>query len=228
MLTANQKLNRMNLARQSLQILRSRTDPVDAVVAQDESWMFLWDPQKKEATKVWIAPGAPRPQKPRIERSTVKTMLVVFIDQDGVNHREFVPDGVGISAQVYADILDHFLVSFKRKRPQHNRSGTWIFLQDGAPARKSRRVTQWLADHGIKSLPHPGYSPDLNPMDYWFFDRIKSTVKRTRFQTVPDLHQAVDHTISQIPAAQFAHAFNRLQDRLRKCIAAQGAYFKEH
>ncbi len=37
--------------------------------------------------------GEQNTEKVRVERTTVKIMLVIFIDRDGVIYREFVPRG---------------------------------------------------------------------------------------------------------------------------------------
>ncbi len=228
LLTPDQKVRRVAQARAALQQIRSRTRPIDRVVAQDESWMFTWDPAKKEATKEWLRADEPRPVKPRIERSTVKTMLVGFIDRQGVIHREFVPDGHGISSEVYIQILGRFQEALKKSRPGLARSGRWTLLQDGAPAHTACPTRRWLGDHNITTLPHPGYLPDLNPMDYWFFDKLKAAVRGVRYQRVEDLHGAIDAAIKLIPAQEFGTAMDKLPQRLRQCIDNQGAYFIEH
>ena len=176
---------------------------------------------------MWLCPGDPRPQKPRIEQSTVKVMLVVFFDAQGVIHKEFIPNGIGIGGRLYAQILDRFRDSLRCRRHQvwQNRH-SWALLHDGTLAHRSRPANAVLLRHGIQTLPHPGYSPDLSPADYWFFSRVKSVIKGTRFQDVNALIQAANHVISQIPPAEFRTALDRLQPRLRCCIAERGAYFE--
>ncbi len=110
--------------------------------------------------------------------SAVKVMLVVFFDGEGVIHHEFVPNGLGISGPVYRDILDRFRLSLRRKRNGYwlDRN-SWALLHDGAPTHKLRVVQAFLQQHHIQCVPHPGYSPDLSPADYWFFARVKSVLK---------------------------------------------------
>lgn len=86
------------MCHQSLQMLHHRVKPIPItnVIVEDESWIFTWDPESKHACSVWTHPGYPRPQKPRIKQATVKLMLVVFFNMQGVIHKEFVPSGVGI------------------------------------------------------------------------------------------------------------------------------------
>ncbi len=80
----------------------------------------------------------------------------------------------------------------------------------------------------ITQVPHPGYSPDLSPPDYWIFAKLKSLISGQRYQTVQDLQVAIDNAITQIPQEEFRHAMEHYPVRLRKCIAANGAYFEQN
>ena len=45
---------------------------------------------------------------------------------------------------------------------------TAIFQHDCAPCHVAKSVTQWLQDNSVKTLPWPGNSPDLSPIeDMW-------------------------------------------------------------
>ena len=50
--------------------------------------------------------------------------------------------------------------------------GQWHFHQDNAPVHNSILVTDYLTKMGIKTLPHPPYSPDLAPCDFWLFPKL--------------------------------------------------------
>ena len=61
--------------------------------------------------------------------------------------------------------LREFRKRFRRKRPALFKSGPWHFHQDNAPVHYSILVTDYLSKMGIKTVPHPPYSPDLAPCD---------------------------------------------------------------
>ncbi len=75
-------------------------------------------------------------------------------------------------------------------------------------------------------MPHPGYSPDLSPADYWIFRRIKSCLQGIRFDDVDSLLTALHNTISLIEPQEFTAAMDRYLPRLQKCIANNGNYFE--
>ncbi len=227
LLTPAEKARHVDCSREALKQMQARVNPVETVVAEDESWFFCWDPERKQASMQWLADGEKRPEKPRIERTAVKVMLVIFFAKDGVIHREFVPRGHRITSAVYVAVLRHFLGSLQCQRHHlYRRRRTWALLHDGAPAHRAAPTVNFLARCRVRTLPHPGYSPDLSPPDYWIFARIKKDVQGRRFHNVQELQNAVDDSISHITQQEFADAMARYPERLRKCIAAHGCYFE--
>ncbi len=165
LLTQPQKDRRVNLACKALDILENRHEEIemDHLFTEDESWFWVWEPASKQANAQWLAADEGRPQVVRVERSTLKTMLVVFFDKVGVVYREFVPDGRGIGQVLYHQILDRFREAVRRKCPEAWRM-RWGLLHDSAPAHRAIDTVRYLEYHAIPIMPHPGYSPDLSPL----------------------------------------------------------------
>ncbi len=80
--------------------------------------------------------------------------------------------------------------------------------------------------HDVDLHPHPLYSPDLAPCDYWVFNRIKRRIQGERFADVDALKCAVDHEICAIPHGEFSRAIFDLPRRYQACIDAGGDYFE--
>ncbi len=93
LLTQQQKDNRVRQSRRALAVLRRRQNPVEHIIAEDESWFWVWDPDCKRNTCQWLEAGEDRPQKVRQEHSTLKMMLVMCFDREGVVHKEWVLRG---------------------------------------------------------------------------------------------------------------------------------------
>ena len=53
------------------------------------------------------------------------------------------------------------------------KSGQWHFQPDNAPVHNPILVTDYLTKMGIKTFPHPPYSPDLAPCDFWLFSKLR-------------------------------------------------------
>ncbi len=150
-----------------------------------------------------------------------------FFDSKGTIHKECTPRGLGISAEVYLGILERFREQLRRKRPQYwSGEQTWALLHDGAPAHCATDVLDWLADKNIELVPHPGYSPDLSPADYWFFNRVKSCLRGIRFRDADELQTALNNVIFMVDPEEYQAAIDRYLPCLRKCIEANGEYFE--
>ena len=76
---------------------------------------------------------------------------------------------------------------------------------------------------GIKTIPHPRYSPDVGPCDFWLFPRLRGC----RYETIEEMKEAVTKIIDTLTQEGFYGAFKKLLERYNKCIAAGEDYFEE-
>ena len=74
---------------------------------------------------------------------------------------------------------------------------------------------------GIKTVPHPSYSPDLAPCDFWLFSKLRGC----RYETNEEMKEAVTKVIDTLTQEDFHGALQKLLERY-KCIAAEGDYFE--
>ena len=116
--------------------------------------------------------------------------------------------------------------TFRRKRPELFESGQWHFHQDNAPVHKSILVTDYLTQMGIKTVPHPPYSPDLAPCDFWLFPKLKENLRGNRYSTIEDMKEAVTRVQNTLTQEDFQGAFQKLLERYNKCIDVGGEYFE--
>ena len=108
-----------------------------------------------------------------------------------------------------------------RKRPTLFKSGQWHFHQEIAPVHNSILVTDYLTKMGINTVPHPPYSPDLAPCDFWLFPKLRVC----RYETIEAMKETVTKVIDTLTQEDFHVAFQKLLERY-KCIAAGGDYFE--
>ncbi len=156
LLSAAQRLCCVTCAQVALNQM-SRRGNVDHVICADEAWFYTWDPKNRQQNKVWLAPGQPKPDIVCIEQSTPKVMLVAFFDEFGLVHREFIPNGLGMTGLLYLGMVQRMVHAVRRRRPQIFRAGHWGLLHDNAPARRSRAVVDFLHARNITIVHHPGF-----------------------------------------------------------------------
>ena len=78
-------------------------------------------------------------------------------------------------------------------RPELWENQTWMLHHDNAPAHASLLMRSYLAKHQTPVVPHPPYSPDLAPADFFLFPKLKTTLKGRRFQTIEEIQEKCDN-----------------------------------
>jgi len=79
---------------------------------------------------------------------------------------------------------------------------------------------------GWTVVPHPPYSPDLAPCDFFLFLTMKKTLKGKRFATAEEVKTASQEALNNIKLQQFQRCFTQWEKRSDKCIASNGEYFE--
>ena len=75
---------------------------------------------------------------------------------------------------------------------------------------------------GIKTVPHPPYSQDLAPCNFWLFPRLRGY----RYERIEEMKEDVTKVIDMFTQEDFHRAFQKLFKWYHKCIAAGGYYFE--
>ena len=136
-------------------------------------------------------------------------------------YMQWVPTWQTVNKEYYVEVLREFRKRFGRKRPALFKSGQWHFHLDNAPVHNSILVRDYLTQIGIKTVPHPPYSPDLAPCDFWLFPKLRGCC----YEKI-EMKEAVTKVIDILTQEDFHGAFQKLLERHNKCIAAGGDYFE--
>ena len=60
---------------------------------------------------------------------------------------------------------------------------------------------------GIKTVPHPPYSPDLAPCDFCLFPKLKKKTSFCRYERIEEMKEAVTKVIVTLTQEDFKGAF---------------------
>ena len=75
---------------------------------------------------------------------------------------------------------------------------------------------------GIKTVPHPPYSPGLAGCDFCLFPKLRGGC----YVTIEEMKEAVTKVIYTLTQEDFHGAFQKLFERYNKCIASGRDYFE--
>jgi hypothetical protein len=87
-------------------------------------------------------------------------------------------------------------------------------------------VREFLAKHSIPVIPHPPYSPDLDPCDFFLFPRLKRTLKGKRFQDIAEIQLNSTRQLQAIPKQAYQTCVEKWKDCWNCCIQSGGSYFE--
>ncbi len=226
-LTDHQKDVRLRISQDNVRKIENDPGILARLVATDKSWIFTYDPRSKFADMQWTAAGEPRLTKALRGRSRRKTMLILYFDSHGPLLCYFHDDGT-VDSDIYIESLRQLCEAIRRKRPELWKDKSFILLQDNASPHTSLPTADFLfqVDMAESLWPHPQYSPDLSPCDFWAFPILKSLIRGHRFESLEDVKTTVQRTLKEIPLSEYQDCFDKLLLRYKKCVQAGGNYFE--
>jgi len=139
-------------------------------------------------------------------------------------HKEFVPPGQRVNHAFYKDVLEQL-----RKRVQRVRTDIaddWVLHHGNAPAHTALSVREFLAKKNIPVLPHPPYSPDLAPCDFYLFPNLKSKLKGRHFGTMENIQKIVTDELHTLTEKTSGTAMISGKKRWNHCVTSQGSKFE--
>jgi hypothetical protein len=100
-----------------------------------------------------------------------------------------------------------------------------LFMRaDNTRPHTAKLSTQYFNENRMKSAPHPPYSPDLAPSDFYLFGDVKRCLADLSFEDANQILVAVESALEGIEKVTLQTVFLEWMDRLKKCIATNGEY----
>ena len=114
----------------------------------------------------------------------------------------------------------------KTLRKHRGHKARYMLFEDNDPAGyKSSKGVAAKADLGIKAVPSPPYSPDLNPLDYFVWEEIerRMLVNAPRnVETVAAYKKRLRLTALRLPRNGVTRAVRAMPKRMRAVVEAKG------
>ncbi|CAH2001650.1 unnamed protein product [Acanthoscelides obtectus] len=96
------------------------------------------------------------------------------------------------------------------------------------PLNEQRTATaDWYTTISSKNQPHPPYSPDLSPNDFFTFPNIKNRLRGQRFQSPEETVDVFKNAVLDLPANEWSKCFENWFERMQMCINLRGEYFEK-
>lgn len=227
LLTLEQKQQRIDDSERCLKLFtRDKKDFLRRYITTDETWIHHYTPESKRASAEWRGEGKSRPKRPKTQQSAGKIMASVFWDTHGILLIDFLPKGQTINSDYYIALLDRLDDAIKQKRP-HMAKKKPLFHQDNAPIHKAMKTMVKFNDLQFELLPHPPYSPDLAPSDFYLFADLKKMLQGKRFGSDDEVIAATEAYFEAKDKSFYKKGIESLEKRWNDCIAMEGDYVDE-
>ena len=160
-----------------LKHFRAKDDFLLHLVTVDETWVHYYEPENEAQSCQWVGPGSPRLKKFKTQPSAGKVMATVFWDAKGVIMLDFLHKRSTITGVYYANLLDQLITAIREKCRGKLSKGV-LLQQDKARVHTCKVTMDAVERNGYELIPHPAYSPDLAPSDFFLFPNLnKSSAK---------------------------------------------------
>ena len=100
-------------------------------------------------------------------------------------------------------------------------ANTWWLQDDNAPPHRASSVNEFKAATGIRSIPWPSRSPDLNPIEH-VWDMLGRRVRSPQPKSLVDLAARLKAAWDEIPLEQVTNLIDSMPRRIRAVIEAHG------
>ena len=167
-------------------MFRSKEDGfLSRLVTVDETWVHYYKPENKAQSRQSVGPGSPRPNKFKTQPSAGKVMATVFWDAQGIIMLDFLAKKSTITGAYYANYYVH----------------------------TCKIAVDAVEQNGYKLIPHPTYSPDLAPSDYFLFQNLKKDIPGRHFWSNEEVMAAVEEWVRNKDPDFFSSGLMALEHR---------------
>lgn len=222
-LTEENKITRLTIAN-SL-IARNKAEPIiDRIITCDEKWIE-YDNSRRSGQ--WVERGKPGGTMPKKDLHPKKILITVWWTARGIVHIDYLPRGQTITSNVYCHEIDSVHQKLIQRRASLvNRKGV-LLLHDNARPHVALETQRKLHEVNWEALPHPPYSPDISPCDYFLFLSLSNFLANKRFGSEDELKNEVNLFFESKDQNFYSHGMYLLVERWQKIVDSNGDYFIE-
>ena len=101
------------------------------------------------------------------------------------------------------------------------------FHYDNALSHTSNIAQTKKHELGFESLPHPPYSPDLTPSDYYLFPNLKRRQFGRRFESNEEVEWETEGYFGGFGKSYYLEGIEKLKDRWTRCIKLKRKYIEK-
>ena len=191
------------------------------LVTMDETWLYHYDPEKKQQSMEWRQRGSTRPKILRVQKSAGKFLTSIFWNLEGILLIYYLPKGQNIKADYYWSLLLQFKDILNEKAARSSPRGSCSCT---TPAHRTLATDKKLAYLQFQFLYHPHNSPDLFPSEYHLFPQLRNQLEGYNFSSDAEVIAVAETWLDGKYFEYFLSGLQKLEQRTKKFIELRGEY----
>ena len=221
-LTVEQKEERVQRSIEILEILKKAAKKnFINIMTGDESWFYL----KYESSFMYSSSPEKVPHRTSMTISSEKFMVTMFFNGNSLLCCDILPKGHKYNQRYFIDhIIPEIQLNTDEIEDEPDLENMMIHM-DNCRVHKGKLVTKKLKDLKVKSVPHPPYSPDISPCDFWLFGRMKQYLADKEIKDEYDLKTCILSCWETVSFDELQNVFVEWIERLNWVIEHSGEYF---
>ena len=152
------------------------------------------------------------------------TLCVVSTEGDVLTH--FFEPRKKVNAATYCEVLTTKMIPWMKDK---SNGKSFVFQQDSATAHTAKKTVELLQRSKIKFWPKdvwPSNSPDLNPLDYYFWGRIVGKACQKPHNSIIALKRSIKRAIYTVDKAEIINAVLKFRSRVEAVITNEGGHIE--
>lgn len=220
-LSDSQKVERVELSRKLLEVIKqARHQSWAYFLTGDESWFYFSTDYETQ----WLYPSEKPSTRPKTIISTPKRMLTIFWSPLGFRIVEMLPQGMKFSAEYFTNTILQKITETHPPVVLNQPQRKVVIHMDNATPHRAKEAKVFASKNRLTMAPHPPYSPDLAPSDFYLFGKVKHALQGQEFESEEKLLEGVRAVLIGITSEELLSVMDEWERRLEECIARDGDY----
>ena len=127
---------------------------------------------------------------------------------------------------VSCNLLEQLRTAIREKRRGKLSKGV-LLQQDNARVHTCKAAMDAEERNEYELIPHPAYSPDLAPSDFFLFPNLKKDIRGLLFRSDEEVVTADEEWVNGKDPDFFSSRLMALEHRWSKCITLEGNYIEK-
>ena len=199
------------------------------IIFTDEKWFLLRPHPNRQNSRIWSIQN-PYKYEDCVKQGGEKVVCWAAIINGRVLPIHWFENSTAVDGKSYLDLLKTKLWPAMRSTATRHQ---YYFQQDGAPCHCSTDALEFLKQKFSNRVisrrtdcPWPARSPDLSPLDYWFWSIMEKAVYLQKPRNIPALKRVVEEAAQRVTEEEVRRAVASFSRRARLCSANMGAHFE--